>query len=81
MDIHELKNDLIQYSRTIGIDKIGFTTSSPFDELKNRLIRQQELHYQSGFEEPDIDKRTKSKSFDWMGLNPLFQLPLLTLLK
>ena len=58
MDIHELKNDLIQYSRTIGIDKIGFTTASPFDELKNRLIRQQELHYQSGFEEPDIDKRT-----------------------
>ena len=58
MDIDELKNDLIQYSRTIGIDKIGFTTASPFDELKNRLIRQQELHYQSGFEEPDIDKRT-----------------------
>ena len=58
MDIHELKNDIIQYSKTIGIDKIGFTTASPFDELKNRLIRQQELHYQSGFEEPDIDKRT-----------------------
>ena len=58
MDILELKNDLIQYSKTIGIDKIGFTTASPFDELKNRLIRQLELHYQSGFEEPDIDKRT-----------------------
>ena len=58
MDILELKNDLIQYSKTIGIDKIGFTTASPFDELKNRLIRQQELHYQSGFEEPDINKRT-----------------------
>jgi epoxyqueuosine reductase len=58
MDFLELKNDIIQYSRTIGIDKIGFTTSAPFDELKNRLIRQQELHYQSGFEEPDIDKRT-----------------------
>jgi epoxyqueuosine reductase len=58
MDIFELKNDLIQYSKTIGIDKIGFTTASPFDELKNRLIRQRELHYQSGFEEPDIDKRT-----------------------
>ena len=58
MDILELKNDIIQYSKTIGIDKIGFTTASPFDELKNRLIRQQELHYQSGFEEPDIDKRT-----------------------
>lgn len=58
MNFFELKKDIIQYSKTIGIDKIGFTTSSPFDELKNRLIRQQELHYQSGFEEPDIDKRT-----------------------
>ena len=54
----ELKKDIIQYSKTIGIDKIGFTTASPFDELKNRLIRQQELNYQSGFEEPDIKKRT-----------------------
>ena len=58
MDIRELKKDIIQYSKTIGIDKIGFTTASPFDELKNRLIRQQELNYQSGFEEPDINKRT-----------------------
>jgi epoxyqueuosine reductase len=58
MNFFELKKDIIQYSKTIGIDKIGFTTSSPFDELKNRLIRQQELHYQSGFEEPDIDRRT-----------------------
>ncbi len=58
MDLFELKNDIIQYSKTIGIDKIGFTTASTFDELKNRLIRQQELHYQSGFEEPDIEKRT-----------------------
>ena len=58
MNFFELKKDIIQYSKTIGIDKIGFTTASPFDELKNRLIRQQELHYQSGFEEPDIEKRT-----------------------
>jgi epoxyqueuosine reductase len=58
MNFFELKKDIIQYSKTIGIDKIGFTTASTFDELKNRLIRQQELHYQSGFEEPDIEKRT-----------------------
>ena len=58
MNFFELKKDIIQYSKTIGIDKIGFTTASPFDELKNRLIRQQELHYQSDFEEPDIDRRT-----------------------
>ncbi|WP_053365338.1 tRNA epoxyqueuosine(34) reductase QueG [Bacillus sp. FJAT-27245] len=58
MDYRQLKEDLITYSKEIGIDKIGFTTADPFDELKNRLIRQQELGYQSGFEEPDIEKRT-----------------------
>ncbi|TWD89655.1 epoxyqueuosine reductase [Neobacillus bataviensis] len=57
MDNHELKEELIAYSKEIGIDKIGFTTASPFSQLKNRLLRQQELGYQSGFEEPDIDKR------------------------
>lgn len=58
MDTQTLKREVIEYSKTIGIDKIGFTTASTFDELKNRLLRQQELQYQSGFEEPDIDKRT-----------------------
>ncbi|WP_449620654.1 tRNA epoxyqueuosine(34) reductase QueG [Robertmurraya sp. Marseille-Q9965] len=57
MDYDQLKQEIIEYSKTIGIDKIGFTTASTFDELKNRLIRQQELGYQSGFEEPDIEKR------------------------
>lgn len=57
MKVAKLKADIIQYSKTIGIDKIGFTSASTFDELKNRLLRQQELQYQSGFEEPDIDKR------------------------
>ncbi|WP_042356607.1 tRNA epoxyqueuosine(34) reductase QueG [Bacillus rubiinfantis] len=58
MDINKLKADIISYSKTIGIDKIGFTTADPFTELKSRLIRQQELGYQSGFEEPDVEKRT-----------------------
>lgn len=57
MDIKQFKEEIIQYSKTIGIDKIGFTTASTFDELKNRLLRQQELGYQSGFEEPNIEKR------------------------
>lgn len=57
MNIKELKEELIAYSKEIGIDKIGFTTADTFTELKNRLIRQQELKYQSGFEEPDIEKR------------------------
>lgn len=57
MDVTALKQEIIEYSKQIGIDKIGFTTADPFVELKNRLIRQQELNYQSGFEEPDIEKR------------------------
>ncbi|KON89659.1 iron-sulfur cluster-binding protein [Sporosarcina globispora] len=57
MDIVQFKQEVIEYSKTIGIDKIGFTSASTFDEMKNRLIRQQAHHYQSGFEEPDIEKR------------------------
>lgn len=57
MDVTKLKQEIIEYSKQIGIDKIGFATAEPFAELKNRLIRQQELQYQSGFEEPDIEKR------------------------
>lgn len=59
MNIKELKQEVIKYSKEIGIDKIGFTTAAPFDELRNRLIEQQELNYQSGFEESDIEKRVR----------------------
>jgi len=57
MDYQQLKRDIIAYSKTIGIDKIGFTTATTFEEMKIRLIQQQELNYQSGFEEKDIEKR------------------------
>ncbi|MCT2342504.1 tRNA epoxyqueuosine(34) reductase QueG [Niallia taxi] len=57
MDYDQLKQDIIDYSKTIGIDKIGFTTASTFEEMRIRLIKQQELNYQSGFEEKDIEKR------------------------
>ncbi|MEH7238643.1 tRNA epoxyqueuosine(34) reductase QueG [Bacillus sp. JJ1562] len=58
MDILQFQQELIDYSKTIGIDKIGFASASPFEELKSRLLRQQELGYQSGFEPKDIEKRT-----------------------
>jgi len=58
MNVNQFQQELISYAHSIGIDKIGFTTADPFRELKNRLKRQQELGYQSGFEEPDLDKRT-----------------------
>ncbi|WP_155593979.1 tRNA epoxyqueuosine(34) reductase QueG [Lysinibacillus cavernae] len=59
MNIHDLQRDFVAYAMSIGVDKIGFTTAAPFTELKNRLRRQQELGYQSGFEESDIEKRTE----------------------
>jgi len=58
VNINQFQQNLVEYATSIGIDKIGFTTVSPFKELKNRLIRQQELGYASGFEEPDLEKRT-----------------------
>lgn len=58
MNIIELQEEVKAYAKKIGIDKIGFTTAAPFRELKNRLLRQQELQFQSGFEEKDIEKRT-----------------------
>lgn len=65
MNVSQLKKEIIAYSKTIGIDKIGFTTANTFEEMKNRLIRQQELHYQSGFEEKEIEKRvTPALIFD-----------------
>jgi epoxyqueuosine reductase len=59
MDTSQLKQELIEYSKSIGIDKIGFTAADPFLTLKERLKKQQELGYQSGFEESDIKKRTE----------------------
>lgn len=59
MDTASLKKDIIAYSKSIGIDKIGFAAPSAFEEMKVRLYRQQELQYQSGFEEKDIEKRTE----------------------
>jgi epoxyqueuosine reductase len=57
--VNDLQEELIEYAKTIGIDKIGFTSAAPFIELKNLLRRQQELNFQSGFEESDIEKRTE----------------------
>ena len=59
MNVQQLQKDFVAYAYSIGVDKIGFTTAAPFMELKNRLRRQQELGYQSGFEESDVEKRTE----------------------
>lgn len=57
----KLKEEIITYSKEIGIDKIGFTTADPFTTLKQRLIVQEQLNYQSGFEKGSIEERTEPK--------------------
>ncbi|CAM3170981.1 tRNA epoxyqueuosine(34) reductase QueG [Paenibacillus lupini] len=58
MEWAKLKEDIREAAPILGIDKIGFASADPFTELKTRLIRHRELGRESGFEEPDLDKRT-----------------------
>lgn len=59
MRTEELKTEIKAYAKEIGIDKIGFASADVFTELKERLRRQQELGYQSGFEKGSIEERTE----------------------
>ncbi len=60
-----LKREIVEAAGQLGIDKIGFASAEPFLELKERLIRHRELGRESGFEEPDLDKRVYPElSFD-----------------
>ncbi|CAI8875394.1 Epoxyqueuosine reductase [Brevibacillus sp. IT-7CA2] len=54
----QTKQSIINYAKEIGIDKIGFASADPFTTLKERLIVHREKGYESGFEEPDLEKRT-----------------------
>ncbi|SDM78675.1 tRNA epoxyqueuosine(34) reductase QueG [Sediminibacillus halophilus] len=58
MAYEELKQEIIDYSKSIGIDKVGFASVDVFTELKSRLERQQDLGYQSGFEKGSVEERT-----------------------
>ncbi|MBO9607919.1 MAG: tRNA epoxyqueuosine(34) reductase QueG [Paenibacillaceae bacterium] len=54
----KLKEELIAAAPSLGIDKIGFASAEPFLELKQILLDHRAKGFESGFEEPDIDKRT-----------------------
>ncbi|MDF2721697.1 MAG: epoxyqueuosine reductase [Paenibacillus sp.] len=55
---HELKEEIRAALPALGIDKIGFASAEPFPELKQILLTHRERGHESGFEEPDLDKRT-----------------------
>lgn len=52
-----LKEEIRRESLNLGIDKIGFASAEPFHELKELLLKHREAGRESGFEEPDLDKR------------------------
>jgi epoxyqueuosine reductase len=55
--LKELKDEIIKIAPSLGIDKIGFATADPFLDLKDILVKHREAGRESGFEEPDLDKR------------------------
>lgn len=55
----KLKQEMKEAASELGIDAIGVASADPFTTLKQRLIRHRELGRESGFEEPDLDKRTE----------------------
>lgn len=53
----DLKREIKENAASLGIDDIGFASADPFISLKAILLDRREKGYESGFEEPDIDKR------------------------
>jgi epoxyqueuosine reductase len=61
----QLKQEIKAAAFDLGIDDIGFASADPFLSLKQVLIDRREKGYESGFEEPDIEKRIYPElSFD-----------------
>jgi epoxyqueuosine reductase len=58
-DWRRLKDELKRRAPEFGIDKIGFASADPFDALRDILLRHREKGRESGFEEPDIEKRVR----------------------
>lgn len=54
----QLKEEIRAAAPALGIDKIGFASAEPFEQLKQILLQHRERGHESGFEEPDLDKRT-----------------------
>ncbi len=57
----DLKEKIIDYSKYIGIDLIGFTGVGPFEDLRQILIERKEKGKLSGFEKKDIELRVNPK--------------------
>ncbi|MGL4336588.1 MAG: tRNA epoxyqueuosine(34) reductase QueG [Turicibacter sp.] len=56
-----IKQELIQYSKEIGIDAIGFTDAAPFTELEQILIHREEQGFSSGLTKGSLDEKVNPK--------------------
>ncbi|MRH45147.1 tRNA epoxyqueuosine(34) reductase QueG [Aquibacillus halophilus] len=59
MAYETLKQEIIEYSKSIGVDKIGFAPANEFAELKSKLKLQEDSGFKSGFEKGSIAERTE----------------------
>lgn len=53
----DIKQDIICFSKEIGLDKVGFTTAKPFLQEKEVLLERKAKNLISPFEEQDIEIR------------------------
>lgn len=57
MNVTALKERIIEKSKELGIDKIGFASAAPFDHLAEGMKKSKELGHTSGFEHPVLEER------------------------
>jgi epoxyqueuosine reductase len=57
MDFAALKAEIIEESKKLGIDKVGFTTAEPFEYMLESLKEQHAKGHTVGFEHPVLDER------------------------
>lgn len=57
----KLKEEIIQYTKAIGIPMVGFTSAEAFEDLRSILEERKKLDYLSGFEEENLELRIDPK--------------------
>ena len=57
MDFAALKAEIIEESKKLGIDKVGFTTAEPFEYMLESLKEQHAKGHTVGFEHPVLEER------------------------
>src|SRR5699024_6824163 len=61
MSSERLKQEVIEESKRLGIDKIGFTSADQFVELKERLREQESINYATVLVKGTNEERTEHK--------------------